>query len=142
MPSRAIGTSTVFASSYLFEKAFPTFEIHLENFVTGAERVQLRPAIEVLEGVVWPIVGAPAHEALQITAVVEAAFKKLAASRDVFGQKPPFQHRPLGWLHWVGNSDGDICRRRPSQRSPGTNWSIPRRASVVCTLQVLCSSST
>src|SRR6266516_876940 len=113
MPSRAIGTSTVFASVYCLSMPSQPVRYIVRISSLAPSACNSGQPIEVLEGVVWPIVGAPAHEALQIAAVVEVAPKKLAASRNVFGHKPPFQHRPLGRLHGGGNSDGDLRCQRP-----------------------------
>jgi hypothetical protein len=59
----------------LLDQPVVALEEHLQDVIAGPERVQLRPAIEVLERIVRAVVGAPAHEALQVAAVVEVFLK-------------------------------------------------------------------
>ena len=47
----------------LLEQALVALRVHPKDLVARAQCVQLRPAIEVLERVVGPVVRAPAHEA-------------------------------------------------------------------------------
>ena len=83
----------------LLDQALVTLGVHLQDVVAGAQRMQLRPAVEVLERIVGPVVGAPAHEALQVAAVVEVFLEELAAGRHVVGQQLPLEDRPARRIH-------------------------------------------
>jgi hypothetical protein len=52
---------------------------HLTDLVARTQRVELRPTIEVLERIVRAVVGAPAHDTLEIAAVVKILAEELAA---------------------------------------------------------------
>ena len=97
----------------LFEHAFPTFEVHLKDFIAGAEGMQLRPMIEVLKGIVGSIVSAPTHETLQIAAVIEVPPKKFAAGWNVVGQELSLEHSPLRRRHRRLDFDDHIGRHGP-----------------------------
>jgi hypothetical protein len=45
--------------------------VHPQDVVAGAEGVQLRPPIEILERIVGTVVRAPTREDLQVAAAVE-----------------------------------------------------------------------
>ena len=112
MPCRAIGTSVVFASVYcLISPSWP-FEVHLQDLVAGAQRVQLGPLVEVLEGVVGSVVRPPAHEALQVAAVVEVLLEEFAAGGGVAGQELPLELGPSRRGHRRVDPDRDGLRRR------------------------------
>ena len=74
-------------------------QVQPRDLVVGAERVQLGPAIEVLERIVRPVVRAPAQEALQIAALVVVLLVELAARGHVLGEQPPLERRPRGRRH-------------------------------------------
>ena len=76
-----------------------------QDLVVCAERVQLGPAVEVLEGVVRPVVRAPAQECLEIAAVVVILLEELAAGGNAGGEDLPFEARPRRCRH--GRVDGD-----------------------------------
>ena len=105
---------------------------HLEDLVAGAERVQLRPAVEVLERIVRTVVGAPAHEALKVAAVVEVLLEELAARRHVLGQQLPLQRRPARRVHVRADSERDVGGRsgplsKPPEHGSDQNEDSNRR---------------
>ena len=101
----------------LLDQSLVTLGVHLQDVVAGAQRVQLRPAVEVLEGVVGAVVRAPAHEALQVAAVVEVLLEELPAGGDVVGQELPLEPGPARRRH--GRVDPDRHVRRRERVSPG-----------------------
>ncbi len=85
--------------------AFPTFFVHFENAVGGAQRVQDGPVAQVFDRVVGTVVAAPALDALQVAALVEVLVEEDLAGGGVFAQKFPLEHGPGGRSH--GRFDGD-----------------------------------
>jgi hypothetical protein len=83
----------------LLDEAVVTAEEHLANLVVCSERVQFRPVVEILERVVRPVVGAPAHEALKVAAVVEVFLVELAARRHVVGEELSLERGPPRRIH-------------------------------------------
>ena len=83
----------------LAEHAFEPGEVAPEDLVVSPQRVQLRPAVEVLERIVGPVVGAPAQDALHVAAGVVVLLVELAAGRHVLGEEAAFQRRPRGRRH-------------------------------------------
>ena len=83
----------------LLDQAVVTAEEHLENFIAGPQGVQFRPVVEILERVVRTVIGAPAHEALKVTAVVEVFLVELATRRHVVGQQLPLERGPPRRVH-------------------------------------------
>ena len=88
------------------EQALVTLGIHLENVVGRTERVQLGPAVEILECIVGSVVGAPAHDALEMTAIVEVLREELATRRHVLGEEPPFENCPTRRIHTGVDAEG------------------------------------
>ena len=86
---------------------------------SGAERMQFGPAIEILERIVRPVVGPPAHETLQVATLVEILFVELATGRHVVGEQLPFEHRPVRRGHRRIDRDGHFRRMRLVERTRG-----------------------
>ena len=82
--------------------------IHLENVVGRTERVQLGPAVEILECIVGSVVGAPAHDALEMTAIVEVLREELATGRHVLGEEPPLENGPTRRIHTGVDAEGYV----------------------------------
>src|SRR4029079_13128557 len=88
-----------------------------EDVVTRSERVQLRPPVEVLERIVRAVVGAPAHEALEITPIVEILLIELAAGGNVLVELT-LETRPSWCVHLRVDRYRDIAgdrRRAPDK---------------------------
>ena len=119
MPARPAGTSVVFASVYWRIMPSHAREVQPQDLVAAPERVQLRPAIEVLERIVRPVVRAPAQEALEVAARVVVLLEELTARGDVVGQELSLEPCPGGRRHRrVDNDNGRRCgdERRGDER--------------------------
>ena len=119
----------------------PGGEVRLEDLVVCPERVQLRPAIEVLECVVGPVVGSPTQEGLEITACVVVFREELAACGDVVGKKLALEPRPAGRRHRrIDDDRGGRCgeqRHGDKQRdeSPARHERTASRRYEVCSMR-------
>ena len=67
---------------------------HAQDLVRRTERVQLGPAVEILERIVRAVVGAPPHEALQVAPGVEVLREEFTAGRHVLGEQLPLKNGP------------------------------------------------
>src|SRR5439155_11407761 len=54
----------------LAEHSFEALEVKPQNFVASSKRVKCRPAGKVFESIVRSVVGSPAQDALDVTAIV------------------------------------------------------------------------
>ncbi len=82
--------------------------IHPEDVVACAEGVQLRPPIEMFERIVGAIVRAPAHEGLQVAALVVILLEEFAGGGNVGGEQAPLQNRPARRFHARLEANGDV----------------------------------
>ena len=108
----------------LLEQPLVTLEEHLEHFIAGPQRVQFGPVVEVFKRVVRAVIGAPAHEALKVAAVVEVFFEELPARRHVVGQELPLESGPPRRVHARVDAHhrfGNLCplTRHVTRRCPG-----------------------
>ena len=94
MPSRPAGTSVVFASEYWRVMPSQAVQVEAKDLVVCPERMQLRPAIEVLERVVGPVVRAPTQEDLEIAALRRSTSRRTPGTRDVVGKELALEPRP------------------------------------------------
>ena len=92
----------------LLQQALVALRIHPKDFVACAESVQLRPPIEMLERIVGPIVGAPAHEGFQVAATVVILLEEFPGGGNVGGEQPPLQDGPAWRLHPRLDANGDV----------------------------------
>ena len=72
---------------------------HGQQAVAGAQRMQGRPVVDVLDGVVGTVIGAPALDRPQPAAIVEIASEECLASLLVGLQQLALQQRPFGRRH-------------------------------------------
>src|SRR5689334_16899677 len=91
---------------------------HPEDFVARAERVKLRPPIEVLKRIVRAIVGAPAHEALQVTTIVEVFLVELAAAGNILREQLALQCGPPRRSHTRVDSNRGLVQPHGARRLP------------------------
>ena len=96
---RPAPASVVFASAYCLSTPSLPFMYIWTIESLGAKRVQFGPMVEVLEGIVRAVVGAPAHEDEQVPAVVEILLEELAGGRNVLGQQLTSHLGPLWRRH-------------------------------------------
>ena len=80
----------------LSQVSFPGLLVHLQDDVVGAQGVEDRPVVAVLDGVIGSIVSPPAFHAQQITPFVKVPAKVLAARRGVGHQQLSLEQRPFG----------------------------------------------
>jgi hypothetical protein len=120
----------------LLDQTIVTRHVHREDVVAGAQRVELGPTVEVLERIVRPVIGAPAHEALEVAAVVEVFVEELAAGRHVVGEELPLENRPSRRVHAGVDANGAIVNlrgwlgrraRRVYEKTKNTNQKSNRR---------------
>jgi hypothetical protein len=100
----------------LAEHSFPRDEIQPENFVIGPKRVELGPAVEILERVVWSVIRAPAQKGLQVATGIVVLVEKLAAGSEVVGEQLTFEPRPSRRRHWGIDDDRSSLRGRRRRR--------------------------
>src|SRR5439155_23953695 len=50
--------------------------------------------------------GAPAHDTLEVTAIVEVLREELATGRHVLGEEPPFENGPTRRIHTGVDAEG------------------------------------
>src|SRR3990170_6142855 len=74
--------------------------------------MKLWPAIEVFEGIVRTVIGAPPDEALQIAAVVEVFPEELLARGHIVRKELSLEHGPSWGGHVRADADRDIRTRR------------------------------
>ena len=79
--------------------ALPTQLAHGPQLVPTSKDIEQRPAHQVLDGVVRPVVSPPARNALQITALVEVVLEKLGTGPFLGADQFPFHQRPRRWRH-------------------------------------------
>ena len=105
---------------YCFEHSFVPPAEHLQDLVVRAERVELGPAVEVLERIVGAVVRAPPHDALEVSVIVEIFLKEFAARGHVVGEELTLERRPSRRGHLRINSDRDTppgSRRLPARET-------------------------
>ncbi len=78
----------------LLQQALVALRIHPQDVVAGAEGVQLRPPIEMLEGIVGPIVRAPAHEGPQVAAAGRNTSRRTPGRRERWRRASAAPERP------------------------------------------------
>ena len=104
LPGRHVGRLRL---GVLARHALPGREVESKDLLVSAERMQLRPAIEVLEGIVRPVVCSPTEEGLQVAALVVVLLEELPARGKVVGQELALEPRPCGGGHRRIDDDGD-----------------------------------
>ena len=108
------------------QHAVMRLQIELLDLIVGAERVELGPAVEVLEGIVRAVVRTPAQEALDVAAIVVVLPVELAAGRHLLGEETAFEHGPGRRRHRRVDDDGRRCRRH--ELGHGEQHAEPGRA--------------
>ena len=83
-----------FGLGVLAQMSFPRQPAHVDQAIVAAQRVQHRPFRQVLDGVVRPVVAAPARHTLQIAALVKIVGKELPAGVAIGAQQFTLQQRP------------------------------------------------
>ena len=107
----------VFASEYWRVMPSQAVRYSLRISSSAAERMQLRPAIEILERIVRPVVRAPAQERLEIAARVVVLLVELPARGSVVGKELALEPRPCRRGHRrVDDDGGGRCGNEKQQR--------------------------
>src|SRR4030095_2955689 len=96
--------------------ALPCPQMELEDLVARPQRVQLRPAGRVLEGIVGAVVGAPSDEVRKVAALVVVLREKGFRRGYAVSENPPLQLCPLGRGHGAGNVDSGPCGPKEGER--------------------------
>ena len=100
----------------LANHALPRPQMQLEDLVARPQRMQLRPAGRVLEGIVRAVVGAPSDEVPKVAALVVVLREERFRRRYAVGENPPLQRGPLGRGHGGGDVDRGPCGPKEGER--------------------------
>ncbi len=100
----------------LAEVALPGLLIQAEDGVGAAQGVEDRPVGQVLDGVVGPVVAAPALDAFEEAPVVEIAGVEGLASPGIGSDQLALEHGPGRRRHRSRDPDGDGLRGNGRER--------------------------
>ena len=100
----------------LANHALPRPQMQLEDLVARPQRMQLRPAGRVLEGIVRAVVGAPSDDVPKVAALVVVLREERFHRRDAVSENPPLQRCPLGRGHGSGDVDRGPCGPKEGER--------------------------
>ena len=100
----------------LAKHALPRLQMQLEDLVARPQRMQLRPAGRVLEGIVRAVVGTPSDDVLKVAALVVVLREERFRRRHAVSENPPLQRCPLGRGHRGGDVDRGPCGPKEGER--------------------------
>jgi hypothetical protein len=105
----------------LAEVSLPGLLVQAQDDVGRAQGVQQGPVVDVLDGVVGPVVAAPALHAQQVAALVEVAAEELPAGRRVGPEQLPLQQGPVRRRHGRVNGDQGLLGPQAWDAQPARN---------------------